>query len=159
MANYEKTLLYTYPKFSTVISLLDGKFSSFVNRSRFGIEPAETSLDNLMQVTTLITTLKTAKQIIKDAFLSFDENEKSLVEFKYFKRNFKRYVGYNSQTYDYRKFHEKILKKFRKFILSKGLTETWFNDNLMQFSFIREVFRRVNKMETECETDLVLVAN
>ena len=159
MANYEKTLLYAYPKFNTVISLLDGKFNSLINRSRFGVEPAQTSLDNLMEITNLLTTLKTAKQIIKDAFLTFDEDEKSLVEFKYFKRNFKRYVGYNSQSYDYRRFHDKIIKKFRKFIHDKGLTETWFNDNLMQFSFVKETFRRVNKMETEFENNLVVTTN
>lgn len=154
MENYEKILLYVYPKFGAVISTLDGKFKSIIASSRYALEPAETSLNNLIEVGDLIRILKTTKDVVKKALLTLDEVERDFVEFKYFKLTYDGLLDFNTQSYDYRRLDIKVIKKFKKYLERFGITEKWFDDNLMRFSFIREVARRTQKIEKEFFTNV-----
>ena len=150
MANYERTILYIYPEIDKIVARVDEKFKEKVFRSNLDTSPALDQCNDLIKLTEVKSALLALKVTVGDWLKKLTEEERAMVEYKYFgKKSNLALVDIHKRQY-YRK-QTKISSSILFYLEKKGITESWFNKKLLHLSFIKEVSRRVALREETFE--------
>lgn len=164
MKDYQKVILYIYPKIDRIVKDIEGIIWSQAC-SYYSYESAESVAENIAEYISLKNSLLTLKDGIKDILERFSFEELYLLEYKYFKRK-KRLEGefkdfsldYNERTY-FRK-QIKILDKVNSELIREGFTLDWFLENFSNAKFIVNAFDNIKNNEsglTEKRSKKILV--
>ncbi len=161
MANYEKTVLYIYPEIDKIVARVDEKFKERVFASRIDTSPALEQCNELVKLTEIKSALLALKGVTNEWLKKISDEERVMVEYKYFgKKSNLAVVDIHKRQY-YRK-QTKLASAFLFWLEKRGISEEWFNKRLLRLSFIKEISRRVDLREKTFEkarVQLISTAN
>ena len=150
MANYEKTVLYIFPEIDKIVARVDEKFKEKVFSSKRDNSPALEQCNELIKLTEVKSALLIIKAIVGDWVKRLTDEERAMVEYKYFgKKSNLAVVDIHKRQY-YRK-QSKLASSLLFFLEKKGVTSEWFDKKLLHLSFIKEISRRVDLREKTFE--------
>ncbi len=137
MSKYHNSLLKIYPDIDRYVKSIDREFMRKIMLSKFDTSPALSQCNDLVKLTNAKKSLLYVKQIIGEIYESLTEEEKGLVGYKYFNKKCSCEIPdiYN-RTY-YRK-QNKLDNKLQLCFIKRGVTQEWFNDNMLKITSIKE---------------------
>ena len=150
MQNYQQILLYIYPKLNRFIE----DIQSFINyravHSYHIHLKVEKNISTMLDVLDRKRKLMLAQEILTKLFEQFSDEEKYLLEYKYFRRKellLGKYrdfpLNYSSRTY-YRK-QKKIEAKVNALFMQQSLDEKWFLQNFSSIPTVMQLYNDIQK--------------
>ena len=137
MSKYHNTLLKIYPDIDRFIRAIDREFMRKIMSSKYDTSPAILQCNDLIKLTDAKKSLIHVKQVIDKIYNSLTDEEKGLVGYKYFnKKSSCEIPDIYSRTY-YRK-QNKLDNKLVLCFIKYGVTEDWFNDNMLKITSVKE---------------------
>ncbi len=146
MASFEKIIFYCYPKISKVVSVIDAEFKKQVFSSRFDYSSAYSQCQSLVKLTNAKIALLKTKKVVEDVLVSLKDLA-PFVKYKYFGVKNEETAFIDSTKRSYYRIQDKIVKKLRKLLEVKGINEKWFDENLKNLTYIKEIARRIDIRE------------
>lgn len=147
MNYYQKTILYAYPNLHRFINGLDDLIEKRAVNSFYDLTSCESQVEKILSLMESKNLLIELKLKIDEILCTFTPDEIMCFEYKYFKRKTKSYFeGFDTQGRSYFRKQIRLLNKFSKILLRKGLDEKWFSKYL-KISFISTVYDRVIQID------------
>ncbi|MBO7187475.1 MAG: hypothetical protein J6V68_03665 [Clostridia bacterium] len=146
MASFEKIIFYCYPKISKVVSVIDAEFKKQVFSSRFDYSSAYSQCQSLVKLTNAKIALLKTKKVVEDVLVSLKDLA-PFVKYKYFGVKNEETAFIDSTKRSYYRIQDKIVKKLRNLLEVKGIDEKWFDENLKNLTYIKEIARRIDIRE------------
>jgi len=145
MKEYGMTLLTVYrhlPKMAAVIErTVDKRAVSSMRTGR------KSTLEQLEELCALIAEKEFYRELavkLKEVLNSLSEEDRLLLEYKYFRRkDASRYETIRPETRTYYRKQNRAYDAFLLQLLSRGMSQKWFNENALACDLLREQHRRV----------------
>lgn len=150
MKNYQQILLYIYPKLERFID----DIQSFINYKAvhsYHIQlKVEKSIDKMLDVLEQKRKLILAKELLTKVFEEFSDEEKFILEYKFFRRKevlFEKYKNFvlkcSSRTY-YRK-QKRVESKVHALFMQNAIDEKWFLQIFKSISSVMQLYTDMQK--------------
>lgn len=146
MFSFVKVLLYTYPHLESIIGDID-KLVCLKAYTSFGTS-CERAAEKIIDTIDKKRRLLNLKVVLDDLILKLNDEEKWLLEHKYFRRRkfIKKYLGCTTVTFSERTYFRKqnrLLSKLSWLLSLKGMSEEWFLDNYSDIDWFSSFYKRI----------------
>lgn len=147
MKDYQKVLLYAYPKLGRVAEDIGQIVRAKALASCFGRDSARVCAEKMIQYNFLRDQLLFLKGEMDALFAELCREERFLLEYKYFRRKqeLAQYADlrlqYSERTY-YRR-QQKLARTVNALFLRKGLSEQWFFEAFSRVPFFMAALEKV----------------
>lgn len=145
MIHYEKVAFYVFKDVERLVAAVDRAFFAKVQKSRTSSDPALTACEELMKLTSAKRALYRLQNAVSAIYNGSTPDEKKLIAYKYF--GIQNDVDYKSRTYFRRQ--NRLANVLKEKLTRLGITEEWFEENLMPLTIVRETARRVAARERQ----------
>ncbi len=136
-----KTLFYSYPSFEGVLKATEKlvyfkAISSYKNNNK-----TLNQMEEILELNDRAARLKQVKSMVEELIDGLLDDEKQLIEYKYFHYHMPEDFDFTSRKYFRRQL--KLEKKIDARALSKGIDEAWFKNNLWDVYFLRAKYLKL----------------
>lgn len=153
MKDYQKVLLYAYPKLGRMAEDIGQIVRAGAVASCFGKESALACAERLMGYNFLREQLLFLKGELDGICAALDREERFLLEYKYFRRR-KELVSYadlrlNCSERTYFRRQQRLSRTVNAEFVRRGLTEAWFFEAFSGVPFFLSALESVRRSEGE----------
>ena len=150
MASFEKIIFYAYPKLEKVVRVIDAKFKKKIFESNCDFSSALFQCEELIKLTNAKVALLKIKRIVDNILLDLGDLA-PFVKYKYFGVKNSDTALVDSTKRGYYRIQDKIAKKLKLKLKLFGIDQNWFDQNLKNLTYIKEIARRVDLKELYAE--------
>ena len=149
--NYTRTILYAYANIDAVKEQIDDFVERKALSSMRDFSPCVEQCEKMLEYTAQKVALIELKEFTEKALKKLSPYEMDCLEYKYFKRKPKEYfIGFDYESRAYFRKQVSLVKRISEYFDSVGLTDKWFEKNCLNTNFFKELLRRVESYESQC---------
>ncbi len=149
--NYTRTILYAYANIDAVKEQIDDFVESKALSSMRDFSPCIEQCEKILEYTAQKVALIELKAFTEKALEKLSSYEMDCLEYKYFKRKPKEYfIGFDYESRSYFRKQVSLIKRLSEYFEGVGLTDVWFEKNCLNTNFFKELLKRVEQYEKEC---------
>lgn len=157
MRDYQKVMLYVFPKIDGIIRGINGEIEAQACAC-FKHESASESAERIVEKILTKDALLILKDAISDILERLTFEERFMLEYKYFRRKKKLEGEFKNFAFDctertYFRKQSRLLEKMSSELLKEGLSEEWFYENFSNVGFIMHALKSVAKKGCSVLTD------
>ena len=148
MLHYEKTVFYVYPKLKAMIKGIDETFIQKIYDSKSDTSPALYQCETLLKITDIKQNRLFLKAACEKVYNKLPDEKKELLSYKYIR------IGkggalplHGKSVRSYYRRQIRLAKEIKELLSGFGVTEDWFEKNLLTVPFIREEQKKVELRE------------
>ena len=141
---YSKTILYSYKSLKAVMSQLDDLIVKKAISSMNDFSPCEKIAEKILALTAQKVVLADIMEKTERAVAKLNDNEKLILDYKYFKKLPKEsfaHLDFTSRSY-FRK-QVRVVSRFAAKMDILGIDDTYFEEKCLKIEFFRELYKRV----------------
>ncbi len=148
---YTKTILYAYANIDAVKEQIDDLVERKALSSMTDFSPCIEQCEKMLEYTAQKVALIELKQFIEKALKNLSAYEMDCLEYKYFKRKPKEYfIGFDYESRAYFRKQVSLAKRLSESFDGVGLTDEWFEKNCLNTNFFKELLKRVESYDVQC---------
>ena len=145
---YAKTALYAYANLQAIAEQIDELVEKKALSSMKDFSSALSQCERIVEYTTQKDALFALKLRIEEVFDTLDDEEKDLIEYKYFKRKPKEYFdGFDYESRAYFRKQARVSEKVAELFEKHDTTDKWFEQNCLTMDFFKELLKRTIQHE------------
>ena len=149
--NYTRTILYAYANIEAVKEQIDDFVERKALSSMKDFSPAIEQCEKMLEYTAQKVALIELKELTEKALKKLSSYEMDCLEYKYFRRKPKEYfIGFDYESRSYFRKQVSLIKKLSEQFDEVGLSDKWFEKNCLNTNFFKELLKRVEMHETQC---------
>ncbi len=149
--SYTRTILYAYANIDAVKEQIDDFVERRALSSMNDFSPCIEQCEKILEYTSQKVALIQLKQMVEQTLENLSIYEKDCLEYKYFKRKPKEYfIGFDYESRAYFRKQVSLVKRISEYFDSVGLTDGWFEKNCLNTNFFKELLKRVETYEKQC---------
>ncbi len=149
--NYTRTILYAYANIEAVKEQIDDFVERKALSSMKDFSPAIEQCEKMLEYTAQKVALIELKELTEKALKKLSSYEMDCLEYKYFRRKPKEYfIGFDYESRSYFRKQVRLIKKLSEQFDEVGLSDKWFEKNCLNTNFFKELLKRVEMHETQC---------
>ena len=153
MKDYQKVLLFVYPRIGKIVRDIDGMVEAQACAVS-GSESGERVAERIAGYICVKGSFLFLKERLEEMLSRLTKEERYMLEYKYFRRRKKLQgefcgftLSYNERTYFRRQ--ARLADKLNASLLREGMNEMWFSDHFSQVGFMMTALENVKKGVTE----------
>jgi len=150
MASFEKIIFYSYPKLEKVVRVIDAKFKKKILDSKCDFSSALFQCEELIKLTNAKVALLKVKRVVEKVLLDLGPLA-PFVKYKYFGVKNSETAFIDSSKRGYYRIQDKIARKLKLKLELFGVDQSFYNENLKNLTYIKEIARRVDLKELYAE--------
>ena len=148
MLHYEKTAFYVYPKLKAMIKGIDETFIRKIYDSKSDTSPALYQCETLLKITDIKQNLLFLKAADEKVYNELSDEKKELLSYKYFRLGKGGALPLHGKSVrSYYRRQIRLAKEIKELLSGFGVTEDWFEKNLLTVPFIKEEQKKVELRE------------
>ena len=148
---YAKTVLYAYMNIDAVKDQIDELVEKRALSSMSDFSPAIKQCERIINLSCQKILLDRLKTVTEDILYGLSDEEKTLLDYKYFKSKPKDYYNdFDTESRTYFRHQIKVAEKFARSLSKRGYDDAWFEQNLLSTDFFKELLKRVIEHEKAC---------
>lgn len=151
-ALYVKSILYAYPNLDKITEQIDSMVERKAIASMDDYSPCEEQCEAILRLTEEKDYLNKLKFICRNIFRRLPRAELICLDYKYFKQKPKDfYKDKRMSGRSYYRRQERIIEYLSERFDKWGISDEWFERNLLCNDFIKELYRRLKDKEETAE--------
>lgn len=149
--SYTRTILYAYANIDAVKNQIDDFVERKALMSMSDFSPCIEQCEKMLEYTAQKVALIELKEFVDKVLKKLTAYEMDCLEYKYFKRKPKEYfIGFDYESRGYFRKQVSLLNRISENFDSVGLTDAWFESNCLNTNFFKELLKRVEIYEGQC---------
>ncbi len=142
--NYAKALLLSYPHIEQLIEQIDDLVLKKALAAFSDFSPCSEIAEKILVLTEKKDVLLKIKVTNDEILSKLTEEEKDLLDYKYFKIKPKEYyIDFDYTSRNYFRRQSKVVKRVSSLFTERGLDDEWFEENCLPTRFFSNLIKRV----------------
>ena len=145
MYYYEKTILTCYKSITPITNQLENLIVKKAKNSFYDYTPCINLAENILKLVNARLDLLELKFLTEEGIKKLNEEDKILIEYKYFK--IKPEFEIDTTSRKYFRHQVRALKRFGDAIRSLGVSEEYFKNKYLNINYINNVYKKIIKLD------------
>ncbi len=151
MSYYEKTILTCYTSLSSMIEQIENVIKKRARNSFYDFQSTEIIANKILALCNVRFDLIDLKQRTESCLEKLNEEDRTLIEYKYF-QILPKDENFDHTSRNYFRKQIRALDRFSKILTSQGITKEWFDNKYMKISYISSLYNKIVKEEGKKHT-------